>query len=101
MIPERICFTNAASGIMVILYSKEKSKRCNQRENIMSVARVTEISSSSKKSFDDAVEEGIKRASKTLRGITGAWVKEQKVSVKDGKVAEYRVNMMVTFVLED
>ncbi|HHI69791.1 MAG TPA: dodecin domain-containing protein [Rhodobacteraceae bacterium] len=67
----------------------------------MSVARVTEISSSSKKSFDDAVEEGIKRASKTLRGITGAWVKEQKVSVKDGKVAEYRVNMMVTFVLED
>lgn len=67
----------------------------------MSVARITEISSSSKKGFDDAVEEGIKRASKTLRGITGAWVKEQKVSVKDGKVAEYQVNMMVTFVLDD
>lgn len=67
----------------------------------MSVARVTEISASSKKGFDDAVEEGIKRASKTLRGITGAWVKEQKVSVEDGKVKEYRVNMMVTFVLDD
>jgi len=67
----------------------------------MSVARITEISSSSKKGFDDAVEEGIKRASKTLRGITGAWVKEQKVSVKDGKVADYQVNMMVTFVLDD
>lgn len=67
----------------------------------MSVARVTEISASSKKGFDDAVEEGIKRASKTLRGITGAWVKEQKVSVDDGKVKEYRVNMMVTFVLDD
>ncbi len=67
----------------------------------MSVARVTEISSSSKKSFDDAVENGIERASKTLRGISGAWVKEQKVSVKNGKVDEYRVNMMVTFVLDD
>ncbi len=67
----------------------------------MSVARVTEISSSSKKGFDDAVEAGIKRASKTLRGITSAWVKEQKVSVKDGKVVEFRVNMMVTFVLDD
>ncbi|HGG05227.1 MAG TPA: dodecin domain-containing protein, partial [Aliiroseovarius sp.] len=63
--------------------------------------RVTEISSSSKKSFDDAVENGIERASKTLRGISGAWVKEQKVSVKDGKVHEYRVNMMVTFILDD
>ena len=67
----------------------------------MSVARVTEISSTSKKSFDDAVEEGVKRASKTLRGITSAWVKEQKVSVKDGEVSEFRVNMMVTFVLDD
>jgi len=67
----------------------------------MSVARVTEISSTSKKSFDDAVEEGVKRASKNLRGITSAWVKEQKVTVKDGEVSEFRVNMMVTFVLDD
>ena len=67
----------------------------------MSVAKVTEIIASSSKSFDDAVEEGIKRASKTLKGITGAWVADQKVTVKDGKVEEYRVVMRVTFVLDD
>ncbi|EBA13417.1 MULTISPECIES: dodecin family protein [Rhodobacterales] len=66
----------------------------------MSVAKVTEIISSSSKSFDDAVENGIKRASKTLKGITGAWVADQKVTVKDGKVDEYRVVMKVTFVLD-
>ena len=67
----------------------------------MSVAKVTEIISSSKESFDDAVKEGIKRASKTLSGITSAWVQDQQVVVKDGKVKEYRVNMKVTFVLND
>ncbi len=67
----------------------------------MSVAKVTEIISSSSKSFDDAVENGIAKASKTLKGITGAWVADQKVTVKDGKVEEYRVVMRVTFVLQD
>ncbi len=67
----------------------------------MSVAKVTEIISSSSKSFDDAVENGIKKASKTLSGITGAWVADQKVTVKDGKIDEYRVVMKVTFVLHD
>lgn len=67
----------------------------------MSVAKVTEIISSSSKSFDDAVENGIKKASKTLKGITGAWVADQKVTVKDGKIDEYRVVMKVTFVLHD
>lgn len=67
----------------------------------MSVAKVTEIISSSSKSFDDAVENGIKKASKTLKGITGAWVADQKVTVKDGKIDEYRVVMKVTFVLQD
>lgn len=67
----------------------------------MSVAKVTEIISSSSKSFDDAVESGIKRASKTLKGISGAWVADQKVTVKDGKVDEYRVVLKVTFVLAD
>jgi len=67
----------------------------------MTVAKITEISSSSKKSFDDAVEVGIERASKTLKGIQGAWVNEMKVTVKNGKVHEYRVNLRVTFVLED
>lgn len=67
----------------------------------MSVAKVTEIISSSEKSFEDAVETGIARASKTLKGITGAWIADQKVTVSDGKISEYRVVMKVTFVLAD
>jgi flavin-binding protein dodecin len=70
-------------------------------EHAMAVARVTEISSTSSKSFDDAVQKGITRASKTLRNVRGAWVKEQRVDVKDGKISEYQVNLMVTFVLDD
>ena len=66
----------------------------------MSVARVTEISSTSKKSFDDAVEQGIARATETLRNVKSAWVKEQQVRVENGKITSYQVNMMVTFVLE-
>jgi flavin-binding protein dodecin len=67
----------------------------------MSVARVTEISATSKKSFDDAVENGVERASKTLRNVVSAWVKEQSVKVKDGKIDHYQVNLMVTFLLDD
>ncbi|MES9833359.1 MAG: dodecin family protein [Candidatus Thiodiazotropha sp. L084R] len=67
----------------------------------MSVAKVTEITATSNKSFDDAVTKGIKRANKTLKEIKGAWVKDQKVSVANGKVTEYRVTMKVTFVLKD
>ncbi len=66
-----------------------------------SIAKVTEVICSSSKSFDDAVENGIKRASKTLKGITGAWVADQKVTVSDGKIDEYRVVLKLTFVLED
>ncbi len=67
----------------------------------MSVAKVTEIISSSPKSFDDATANGIERASKSLKGITGAWVADQKVTVENGKISEYRVVLKVTFVLED
>jgi flavin-binding protein dodecin len=67
----------------------------------MSVARVTEITSSSEKSFKDALENGIKRATKTLKHVTGAWIADQEVVVDDGKITEYRVRMKVTFVLED
>ena len=67
----------------------------------MSVAKITEISATSKKSFDDAVEQGIKRANKTLKNVTGAWISEMKVDVADGKVSSYRVNMKVTFILKD
>lgn len=66
----------------------------------MPVAKVTEITATSSKSFDDAVRVGLARASETLKGIQGAWVKEQKVDVRDGEITGYRVNMKVTFVLE-
>ncbi|HQV41921.1 MAG: dodecin domain-containing protein [Moraxellaceae bacterium] len=65
------------------------------------IARVTEVISTSDKSFEDAVGNGIKRASKSLRGIRGAWVKEMKVDVVNGKVTNYRVDMLVTFVVEE
>ncbi len=67
----------------------------------MSVAKVTEIISSSSKSFEDAVVKGIERADKTLANVQGAWVSEQKVVVEKGKISEYRVTMRVTFVLKD
>jgi flavin-binding protein dodecin len=67
----------------------------------MAVARVTEISSTSKKSFEDAIQSGVARATKTLRNVRSAWIKEQRVDIRDGKIAEYQVNMMVTFILED
>ena len=66
----------------------------------MSVARVTEITSASKKSFDDAVNIGIARAHKTLTNVMGAWIKGQKVVCTNGRITEYRVTMKVTFVLK-
>jgi dodecin len=67
----------------------------------MPVAKVTEIISSSRKSFDDAIEAGVKRANKTLRNVKGAWVAGMKVECEKGKIVEYRVNLKVTFVLSD
>lgn len=67
----------------------------------MSVAKVTEISCSSKEGFEDAVKQGIKRADETLDRIQGAWVSEMKVKVDGGEITEYRVNLRVTFVLKD
>ena len=67
----------------------------------MSVAKITEIQSSSTKSFDDAIKAGIARADKTLRNLTGAWVKSQKVVIDKGKITEYRVLMKISFILQD
>lgn len=66
----------------------------------MAIARVTEIIASSSKGFGDAVDKGIDRANKTLRNVTGAWIKDQKVMVEKGKIKEYRVTMKVTFILD-
>ena len=86
-------WASGASSLDIILELKGSLK--------MSVARVTEIISSSKKSFDDAVESGVERASKTLKNVSSAWVQDQNVMVKDGKIEEYRVALKVTFILED
>jgi flavin-binding protein dodecin len=67
----------------------------------MSVARVTELISASPKSFEDAVQVGDKRAVKTLKDVQGVWVANQKCVIKNGKIAQYRVNLKVTFVLKD
>ncbi len=66
----------------------------------MSVAKITEITSNSPKSFEDAIDNGIERASKTLKNISGAWVADQSVSVENGKVSSYNVRLKITFVLE-
>jgi flavin-binding protein dodecin len=80
--------------------SGDRSHAGAAREEPMAVARVTKITASSTKGFDAAVQEGLKRASKTVRGITGLHVIDQKASVKNGKIDEYRVTMEVTFILE-
>ena len=67
----------------------------------MSVAKVIEVSATSAKSFEDAINQGIARACDSVKNVRGAWIKEQKVSVQDGRITAYRVNMQVTFVVDD
>ena len=67
----------------------------------MSIARVTEISSTSTKSFEDAIQGGVSRATETLRNVRSAWVKEQQIKIDNGKIVEYQVNLMITFVLDE
>ena len=67
----------------------------------MSIARITEISSTSTKSFEDAIQSGVARATSTLRNVRSAWVKEQQIKIDKGAIVEYQVNLMITFVLED
>ena len=66
----------------------------------MTVARVTEISATSPQSFEDAIRQGLERATQTLRGVTAAWIKDQRVKLENNRIVEYQVNMEVTFVLE-
>jgi len=66
----------------------------------MSIAKVAEIIASSEKSFDDAIEQGIARANKTLKNVRGAWIENMKVDVADGRITKYRANMRVTFILD-
>lgn len=67
----------------------------------MSIARITEISSTSTKSFEDAIQSGVARATKTIRNVRSAWVKEQQIRIDNGSIVEYQVNLMITFVLDE
>lgn len=67
----------------------------------MSIARITEISSTSTKSFEDAIQSGVARATKTIRNVRSAWVKEQQIRIDKGSIVEYQVNLMITFVLDE
>ncbi len=67
----------------------------------MSIARITEISSTSTKSFEEAIQSGVNRATTTLRNVRSAWVKEQQIRIDNGKIVEYQVNLMITFVLDE
>ena len=67
----------------------------------MPVAKVIELSSTSQQSFEDAIQRGVARATSSLRGVQSAWVKEQSVSIENGQVNGYRVNLMITFILND
>jgi dodecin len=71
------------------------------KENSMTIARITEISSVSTVSFQDAIVQGVERANKTLKNVKGAWIKDQEVTIDNGKVTEYKVILKVTFVLFD
>ncbi|CAN5801371.1 dodecin family protein [soil metagenome] len=67
----------------------------------MSIARITEISSTSTKSFEDAIQSGVARVTKTIRNVRSAWVKEQQIKIEKGSIVEYQVNLMITFVLDE
>ena len=67
----------------------------------MAIARITEISATSSKSFEDAIAQGIARATKTLRNVKSAWIKEQRIEIENDAITEYQVNLLVTFVLDD
>ena len=67
----------------------------------MSIAKVSEISATSKVSFEDAIQQGIARANKTLRNVKSVWIKEQQVRVENGNISEYQVNMAITFIIDD
>jgi flavin-binding protein dodecin len=92
--PERL--TRIPAGLPVSC-----DERRQPEEAVMSVAKVSEISATSTKSFEDAIQQGLKRASSTLRHVKSAWIKEQQVRCEEGRITEYQVNMMVTFVLDE
>ena len=100
--PLRVPFARLGLGGAPVQAGRPNAGVTEDREDEMSVAKVSEISATSTKSFEDAITEGIARANKTLRNIRSAWIKEQQVRVSKGSITtEYQVNMMITFVIDD
>jgi flavin-binding protein dodecin len=75
--------------------------RAIHQEATMAIARITEISSTSDTSFDDAIDQGVARATRTLRNVRSAWIKDQRVEIENDRVTTYQVNLLITFVLDD
>ncbi len=85
----------------VVFHDTARWNHHRAKEECMSVASVIETSAESDTSFEDAIQQGIARATKTLRNVTGAWVKEQQVTISDGQIVGYQVNLKITFVMEE
>jgi dodecin len=96
-----LMFGLSAVGPHIREVTKSGKLDCKEAQIRMSVARVTELSATSETSFDDAVNQAVARATKTLRGVEGAWVKDQNVLIEDGNIVGYKVNVEITFVLEE
>ena len=81
--------------------AKPRKLDCREAQIRMSIARVTELSATSETSFEDAINQAVARATKTIRGVEGAWVKDQNVLIEDGNIKGYKVNVEITLVLEE
>jgi flavin-binding protein dodecin len=90
-----------AAGPHIRQVTKPGKLDCKEAQIRMSVARVTELSATSETSFEDAINVAVTRATKTLRGVEGAWVKDQNVMIEDGNITGYKVNVEITFMLEE
>src|SRR5918998_275448 len=92
----------AAILLFTVLYRRSRSKAARKKgKSMRSVARVIELSATSEESFEDAINQGVERATSTLRNVESAWIKDKNVLIKNNEVAGYKVNMAITFVLEE
>jgi dodecin len=85
----------------IVLYRRTKSEAARKKGKTATIARVTELSATSEQSFEDAINRGIKRATSTLRNVESAWIKDMNVMIENGRIMAYKVNMAITFVLDD
>ena len=87
--------------LLTTIYRRSRSKAARKKGKTTTIARVTELSATSDQSFEDAINQGIERATSTLRNVESAWIKDMNVMIENNEVAAYKVNMAITFVLEE